>query len=400
MKRAFEENSLGGIKLKNRIIRSATHEGMADSDGRPTEKLEKLYTKLAKGGAGLIITGYAAVDKKGVSHSAGMLRIDNDSYIDDYKKLTETVHRLNTPIVMQIAHCGRQTRSKITGSDTYGPSPIRHKLFREDKPRELSEEEINELIENFVSAIERAKEAGFDGVQLHLAHGYLLSDFLSSYSNRRKDQWGGSLENRFRVIKEILTRSKERIGDFPIMVKINGFDSQRKGMRIEESIEVGKLLESYGCIAVEVSNGTPEDGMSTIRSIGLPVEPTLRYNFSFIGTPKWTYPLLRVLIKLFFKNPREKYNYNMEAATRISQAIAIPVIGVGGIHSMKDIEDSLEGVDYISMSRPFIIEPDIVHKLESGSSQNSLCKLCNYCMILGEERTLKCYYGRLPKKPA
>ena len=255
-KSIFEEVSLSGINLKNRIIRSATHEGMATDIGYPTESLEKLYIRLAKGGVGAIITGYAPVQVDGKSSHYQMNMIDNDESIIEYKKLTDTIHKHNTPIIIQIAHCGRQTRSKVTGCQTVAPSAIRDGFYNEDLPKELSGKEINIIINNFVSGIIRAKKAGFDGVQLHLAHGYLLSEFLSSHYNQRKDCWGGSTENRYRIIDDI---------------------------------------------------------------------------------------------------------------------------------------------DFVSMSRPFIIEPNIVDKFNKGTQKTSKCVMCNYCAIIGEEKPLRCYYGKLPK---
>lgn len=173
----FEPAVLAGMKLKNRIIRSATHEGMADEKGFPTEQLKNLYVKLAKGEAGAIITGYAGIQQDGKTCLYNMTMMDSDDKIPAYREITKAVHEYETLIIMQIAHSGRQTRSKITGLPVVGPSPLRHRVYWEDKPKSLTENAIREIIDNFVAAIVRAKKAGFDGVQLHLAHGYLLADF-------------------------------------------------------------------------------------------------------------------------------------------------------------------------------------------------------------------------------
>ena len=133
-----------------------------------------------------------------------MLMIDQERFVSSYETITEAVHEAETPIILQVAHCGRQTRSKITGFPTVAPSAIRDKFYNEEMPEELTEAQIDDIIDNFVRAIERAKRAGFDAVQLHAAHGYLLSQFLSPYTNRRRDRWGGTTENRFRIIREIL----------------------------------------------------------------------------------------------------------------------------------------------------------------------------------------------------
>ncbi|MBF0442338.1 MAG: NADH:flavin oxidoreductase, partial [Oligoflexales bacterium] len=169
----FMPFSFSGITLKNRIVRSATHEGMADSRGFPTPLLKEKYIQLCKGGVGAIITGYAGIRQDGKSPYQGMLMIDNDESIAAYKDLVDAVHGHDVPIFLQIAHCGRQTRSKITGLKPVAPSAILDKHFNEETPSELTVEQINVIIDNFVAAIIRAKKAGFDGVQLHAAHGYL-----------------------------------------------------------------------------------------------------------------------------------------------------------------------------------------------------------------------------------
>jgi len=191
----FDESTISGISVKNRIIRSATHDGLADENGAPDKKLISKYVNLAKNEVGCIITGYAAVSKNGVSPYPRMMKIYDDSVIDKYKELTDAIHKHCTPVILQIAHCGRQTSSKAIGMQKVAPSNVLH-TFYPDKSKVLSDDEIYSIIDDFVSASVRAEKAGFDGVQLHGGHGYLLHDFLSPYGNRRKDSWGGSLENR------------------------------------------------------------------------------------------------------------------------------------------------------------------------------------------------------------
>jgi len=395
----FEHTSLAGIKLKNRIIRSATHEGMADEKGFPTEKLKNLYIRLAKGDAGAIITGYVGIQADGKTCLFNMTMIDADDKITAYREITNAVHEYETAIIMEIAHCGRQTRSKITGLPTVAPSALRDAFYNEDMPKELSENEINEIINNFVSAIIRAKQAGFDGVQLHLAHGYLLSQFLSSHSNHRKDRWGGSTENKYRIVGEIFKKTKEKIGDYPILVKMNAYDGRKKGMKIEEAIQIAQMLEKSGCAAIEVSCGCFEDGLYTIRGEKLPAAAVMEYNFKFKNLPGFAKTIAIPITKTFMKQPKPLLKYNLDAAIQIKKAVNIPVIVVGGINNMDDINDIIGNnkVDFVSMSRPFIIEPDIVSKFKKGTQTKSKCIMCNYCVIIAEEHPLKCHYGKLPK---
>lgn len=393
----FEPSEISTIKLKCRIIRSATHEGLADENGYPTDLLLRKYEALAKNDVGCIITGYAGVMKNGKGNYHNMLMIDNDSYISHYKQITERIHEYQTPIILQIAHCGRQTRSKITGLPTVAPSPIKDQFFTEDIPVELSESDIEEVINNFVQGIVRAKKAGFDGVQLHLAHGYLLSQFLSSHTNRRTDKWGGSTENKFRIISEIFIRAKQLEGNYPILVKLNGHDGRKKGMTIAESVEIARMLEAVGCAAIEVSCGVYEDGLYTIRGDKLPLDALFKYNFKYNSYPDIIKKIAKPVVPLITKKVKPYQNYNVDAATEIKKNVTIPVIVVGGIKSVEDINAILSGgkADYVSMCRPFIIEPNIVKKFKDGTQLVSKCIDCNYCMIALEENTLRCYQGKL-----
>jgi 2,4-dienoyl-CoA reductase-like NADH-dependent reductase (Old Yellow Enzyme family) len=394
----FEKATLAGIQLKNRIIRSATHEGMADEKGFPTENLKKLYIRLAKGEVGAIITGYAAIQADGKSSLFAMSMIDSDDSIPAYRQITSAVHEYGTPIIMQIAHCGRQTRSKSTGLPTVAPSAIRDAFYNEDMPKELSEDEINQIIDNFVSAIVRVKQAGFDGVQLHLAHGYLLSEFLSSHSNQRKDRWGGSTENKYRIVGEILKKARAQVGGFPILVKMNAHDGRKNGMRIEEAVRIAQLLEKSGCAAIEVSCGVFEDGLNTMRGEKLPADAAMAYTFKYKNLPGPIKAIAKPVLKAFMKQPKPLKKYNLDAAIQIKAAVNIPVIVVGGINNIDDINAIIRNhnLDFVSMSRPFIIEPGIVRKFIQGTDTKSKCIMCNYCAIIGEERPLKCYYGKLP----
>ena len=397
--KTFETTEIAGIKLKNRIIRSATHEGMADESGFPTETYKKLYVRLAKGGVGAIITGYAGIQQDGKSSLLGMTMIDSDGFIPVYKEIVDEVHKHGAKIIMQIAHCGRQTRSKTTGLPTVAPSSIRDKMYNEDKPKELTEGEIYSIIENFSEAALRSKKAGFDAVQLHLAHGYLLSQFLSSYSNKRKDKWGGTTENKYRIIDEIFRKIKDKVGDYPILVKLNAYDGRKKGMRISEAVQIAQLLEKSGCTAIEVSSGVFEEGLYTFRSEKLPIEAAMKYVFKYKNLPGPVKTIAKPVIKAIMKQPKPLKKYNLDAAVKIKKAVDIPVIVVGGFNNIDDINDTIEnkGIDFISMSRPFIIEPNIINKFEEGKQTESRCIMCNYCAIIGEEKALRCYYGKLPK---
>jgi 2,4-dienoyl-CoA reductase-like NADH-dependent reductase (Old Yellow Enzyme family) len=393
----FQAFAMRSITLRNRIIRSATHEGMADERGFPTPKLHKKYLQLAAGGVGAIITGYAGVSLEGKSPLHRMLMIDRDECIPAYRELVNAVHAEGTPIILQIAHCGRQTRSKVTGFRPEAPSAIRDKTYNEDMPMELSGEKIDFIIDAFVKAALRARDAGFDGVQLHAAHGYLLSEFLSPAMNRRTDEWGGTTENRCKIIAEILRRIREQASDYPVWVKINGYDQSKSGMRIEEAATIAALLEKSGCSAIEVSSGVVEEGFSTARPELNPIDAVVHFNFRMKDVPAVLKPVIKLAMKRQFAPKLPTRMYNLDAAEAVKAAVSIPVIAVGGIKSLADIRYILDKgrVDLAALSRPLIMEPGLVEKFRTKKQTESKCISCDYCLLGIEEEPLKCYHGKL-----
>jgi len=187
------------------------------------------------------------------------------------------------------------------------------------------------------------------------------------------------------------------VGDYPILIKLNAYDGRKGGMRIEEAVEIARLLEESGCSAIEVSCGTAEDGFHTARGEKLPIDAILKHTFKFKSLPGWAKMLMRPFANLLSPPVKPISNYNVEAAQAIKAKVNIPVIVVGGIASLSDIRDLLENskADFVSMCRPFIIEPGIVKKFQEGKEDRSRCIRCNYCMVVAEERPLRCYYGKL-----
>ncbi len=393
----FNETTISGIKVKNRIIRSATHDGLADEFGAPTDKLIKKCENLAKNDVGLIIAGYAGVSRNGVSPYPRMVKIFDDGVIDKYKELTSAVHKHGSAVVLQLAHCGRQTSSKVIGVQKVAPSNVFH-AFYPDKAKELTDDEIQTIIDDFVSAAVRAEKAGFDGVQVHCAHGYMLHDFLSPYGNRRTDKWGGSLENRCRIVDLIIKGIKANT-KLPVWIKLSAQDNRRGGMNIDYSVEVCKRLEKAGCDAIEVSCGSVQDGMSTMRSKVLPMDAVFKYREPCASFPKIlkkvALPAAKIVNPLI-KQPRPLENFNVENAALIKKNVSIPVIVVGGIYKVSDMKMILDSgkADFISMCRPFICEPNLVKKLKDGQ-QESKCIMCNYCGLVIEKEPTRCLYGNV-----
>lgn len=396
----FEKVNFGSVELKNRIIRSATHDGLADEMGAPTDKLIKKYSFLARNEVGCIITGYAGVSTNGMSPYPAMLKIHNDYGLDKYTELTQAVHKYSTPIILQIAHCGRQTSTKKIKAQKVAPTAKRH-LFYPDKAAELEESEIREIINDFVKAAIRAEKCGFDGVQLHGGHGYLLHDFMSPHGNKRNDQWGGSTENRCRIVCEIIKEIKAKT-KLPVWIKISAEDNRNGGMNTEESVKIAKILEEAGVDAIEVSCGSVEDGMNTMRSKRMPMEAVFEYRepiASFPGALKTVSLKCAQLVNPLIKQPSLLENFNLYNAEQIKKAVNIPVIVVGGIHRLSDMEDIVEygKADAVSMCRPFICEPNLAAKLKEGKQTEAKCLMCNYCGLVIEKGETKCLYGKIKK---
>lgn len=392
----FEKTTIKGMELKNRLVRSATHEGMADRNGFPTQDLLRLYERLAKGGVGLIITGFAFVTPDGKSPFVGMQGIHTDDHISRYRELVQCAHENGARIAMQIAHCGRQTTREAIGTEPMGPSAVKEKsLFV--KPREMTEEDIERIIEGFAQAARRVKEAGFDAVQIHAAHGYLVNQFLCPHTNRRKDRWGGSLENRMRFVREIYERCRKQVGDnFPILIKINGTDNMKDGLKIEESAVMAQMMGEMGFDGIEVSCGIMEDGYSMLRG-NVPVEVILS---------EWPMyrskgPLFRFIMEYFgrkiIKPPPMIQAYNRESARTIKSKVKVPVFLVGGITDPPSMEEIIEkgDADYISLCRALIADPAFPEKVRNGSREPSRCIHCNLCGAYLISRPLKCYYGKM-----
>ena len=352
MTNLFEPTSINGMTLKNRLVRSATWEGMCMADGRPTGRLTKCYRDLTKGGVGLIISGYTFVRPDG-KQAPGKMGIHTDEFAPEMKSLTKAVHDEGGKICIQLVHCGGQTDSATAGRQPLAPSSVKVDQFSE-MPDELTKDEIRDIITAFKDGARRAKAWGFDAVQLHGAHGYLINQFLSPLTNRRTDEYGGGIENRSRFLFEVYRQIREEVGPgYPVLIKLNAADNLTGGLGSDDAIYVAKKLSEEGIDAIEVSAGTPASGEQTPAR-------------TKIDTP-------------------EKEAYNLEAARRIKKAVNCPVMVVGGFRSYEVVEKALSdyGMDYISMARSFIREPALALRWKNGDTSPAKCISCNGCFKPG-----------------
>lgn len=390
----FTEWQLKNISAANRLVRSATYEGLADQTGRPVPELGRLYAALAANEVGTIVTGFCYVSPQGRAMHPRQCGIDADDKIAPWEKVVSTVRSasVRTVLLMQIAHAGGQTLPKVTGLTAIAPSARRSPYFKV-KPKTMTEADIRNAIEQFASAALRAKKAGFDGVQLHAAHGYLIHQFLSPFINNRTDRWG---ENRFAFMREIILTVKTSCGDlFPVYAKLSIPDGHPGGIDAPLAIPYVREMEQLGVEAVEISYGTMDTPLNIFRG-GAPIDRVLQYNMLFNRGPAW---VKRLWKQLLLPRAKRKFlpfseNYNLHSARAVKQATKIPVVVVGGIRRLEAMEQILQSgdADAVALCRPLIREPDLASKLKSGRTVKSACSNCNICAVMCDSgETLRCF---------
>ncbi len=346
----FEPTNLCGIELENRLVRSATWEGLADPDGRMTPPLLRIYEDLAEGGVGLIISSYLYVDPVG-KQSLGQIGVYSDEMIPGLGDLAAAVHERGGKLVGQIVHCGGQADRRLNGGhQPVAPSTVESEGYSM-APRELSMGEIDTIVADFAAAARRLKTAGFDGVQLHGAHGYLVAQFLSALRNRRTDEYGGSLANRSRFCLEVYRAVRSAVGsEFPVMIKISASDFVDGSTTEEDSCYLASALAAEGIDAIEVSGGKP--GSTKLGA----ARPDIR-------------------------EPKDEAYFLPQAEAIRQAAPEVPLMLVGGVRSPEVIEQILEKgtADYFSMCRPLIREPGLPARWLSGDRQRAACISCLGC---------------------
>ncbi len=337
-----------GAVLPNRIVKAAMSEVLADrGTGEPGEALARLYERWGKGGAGMLLTGNVIVDMAGRTEPGNVV-ITDERHLPGLRRWAEAGQANGAKMWMQISHAGRQTPKKLARVPV-GPSAIGLKgmfgLY--GKPRALESHEITELVERFAFAAGVAKEAGFSGVQIHGAHGYLVSQFLSPRANQRDDEWGGDAERRRRFLVEIVRAMRKAVGpEFPVGVKLNSADFQRGGFTIEESMDVARVLEAEGIDLLEVSGGNYERPAMMSGSSG--------------GTTERASTVARE-------------GYFLEYARQIREVTKTPLLLTGGLRSAAAMANAIESgaVDAIGLGRPLAYEPDLPARILAGTTERA-----------------------------
>ncbi len=346
MKQLFDTTNLKSVPLRNRTVRSATWEGLAGDDGASTDKLTYMMAALAAGEVGLIISSHAYVTPVGKA-SPQQLGIYSDALIPSLREMTDAVHAAGGAIVCQIAHAGGETSADLTGQTPLAPSEMQNE--KGQIAAVMTPEQIQDTIAAFAAAAARTKAAGFDGVQIHAAHGYLISQFLSPFFNHRDDAYGGSLAGRSRLLRDIYAAVRASVGeDYLVMVKINASDFLEPGLTPEEMMDVVADLAEAGIDAVELSGGTRYSGDQG---------PIRRGDSDGV--------------------------YYREIAAACKRRVNVPVILVGGIRERSTAEDLLgqDICDYIALSRPLIAQPDLPALWRRGEIDRCECVACSMCFL-------------------
>jgi 2,4-dienoyl-CoA reductase-like NADH-dependent reductase (Old Yellow Enzyme family) len=353
----FSKGEIGTLQLQNRLVRSATAERMADNQGRPLPIMEALYEKLARGGVGLIISGHMYIHPSGKAHSE-MTGVYSDDLIPDLSRLAEVVHRQRGKVVVQINHGGMQC-SDETVTERIAPSVV-DEISLNRSARAMTRDEIQEMTQAYGDAARRVKEAGFDGVQIHAAHGYLINQFLSPAVNRRTDQWGGDITRRMRFLEEVANSVRKKVGpDYPMLIKLGMKDGVKGGLTLEDSAIVVAALEAMGLDALEISGGIGgKDVVNIKKGIRHESEEAYYLPFAKVARPK----------------------------------THLPILLVGGMRSKTVMERVIqEGhADFISLSRPLITEPNLPDLFKSGQKDKSRCLSANNCWPTTEGEGIAC----------
>ncbi|NQT72917.1 MAG: NADH:flavin oxidoreductase [Chloroflexi bacterium] len=381
--KVFTPGKIAGLELRNRVIRSGCFEGMSQ-EGGVTEALIEHHRRLAEGGIGMTTVAYASVtfDGRGFGHEIWM----RDEIVPDLRRLTEAIHNEGGAASIQLGHCGFFASRREIGKRPIGASR-KFCLFRMSICKEMTHEEINEKIEDYARSALQAKEAGFDAVEIHSGHGYLMSQFLSPWTNHRKDEYGGSLENRLRFPAAIIRRTRETVGpDFPILVKMNQRDGFNGGLEIDDAIQVAKRFEAEGASALIPSCGfTARTPLYMMRG-NVPNKDMARNQSN---------PFMRLGLLMFGRFMVESYPfepmYLLEGARKIKDAVNIPVIYIGGVLSLRDMDTAMnEGFEFIEVGRATVRDPDFVKKLQSGEITESDCDHCNRCIAAMDAGGVHC----------
>ena len=386
----FTPFQLGPLTLRNRTIRSAAFESMGKDFG-PTQQLKDYHVSVARGGIGMTTLAYASINRSGVSFNSQLwLR---DEIIPALKDITDAIHREGAAAAIQIGHCGNMTHWSTAGSFPVSASNG-FNLYSPTFHRRMSHAEIAATAKDFGRAVKLAHEAGFDSVEVHAGHGYLISQFLSPWTNRRRDSYGGSLTNRMRFMQECLTEVLEEAAKLKmaVVVKHNMEDGFKGGIEVPESIEIAREVERLGVHGLVLSSGFVSRAPMAVMRGRIPTK-TMGY---YMGWNEW---LQKIVVSLFGQWMIKQYDFEecffLENAKKFREALKMPLIYVGGLVSREGIERVLgEGFELVQMARALINDPAFVNKMREGDlTTRSGCDHRDYCIARMYSRDMQCCHN-------
>ncbi|MBQ9399003.1 MAG: NADH:flavin oxidoreductase [Bacteroidales bacterium] len=382
----FTPVTFGPVTLRNRVIRSAAFENMAYGNS-PSQDLYDYHVAVARGGVGMTTLAYASVNRSGLSFD-GQLWM-REEIVPGLKRITDAVHEAGAKCSIQLGHCGNMTHRATCGCMPVGASSG-FNLYSPTFVRKMQVKEIDGLVEDFGHAVGLARKAGFDCVEIHAGHGYLISQFLSPYTNHRHDEYGGSLENRMRLMRRVITRVLEAAGDdLGVVVKMNMHDGFRRGMQEAECLEVARELERLGVHALVLSAGFVSKAPMEVMRGAMPLRTLAHY--MDLRKFWWLKALVRVFGRVMIPTVPYKEGYFLEDALKFRAAVKLPLIYVGGMVSRQKMEEVLAaGFQGLQMARALVRDTDFVNKLHSGEIDRSPCGHSNYCIGRMYTLEMKC----------
>ena len=384
----FTPVNIGPVTLRNRVIRSAAFENMAYGNA-PSQDLYDYHVAVARGGVGMTTLAYASVNRSGLSFD-GQLWM-REEIVPGLRRITDAVHAQGAKCSIQLGHCGNMTHRSTCGCMPVGASSG-FNLYSPTFVRGLKKAEIDALVADFGHAVDLAREAGFDCVEIHAGHGYLISQFLSPYTNHRKDEYGGSLENRMRLMQRVIRCVLEHAGDdMGVIVKMNMHDGFKGGMERAECLEVARELERLGVHALVLSAGFVSKAPMEVMRGAMPLKTMAHY------TPIWKYlwfkPLMLIAGRQLIPTVPYREAYFLEDALQFREAVKMPLIYVGGLTSLAKMEEVLgAGFQGLQVARALVHDTDFVNKLRTGEETCSGCGHSNYCIGRMFTLEMKCHH--------
>lgn len=370
----FTEASIGPITLRNRTIRSAAFESMCPGNA-PSQQLLDYHRSVAAGGVGMTTVAYAAVAQSGLSFDRQLWM--RKEIVPGLRKLTDSVHKEGAAASIQLGHCGNMSHKKICGETPVGASSG-FNLYSPTFVRGLRRDELRLMAKAYGNAVRLARESGFDAVEIHAGHGYLISQFLSPYTNHRKDEYGGSLDNRMRFMDEVMAEVMKAAGnDMAVLVKVNMRDGFKGGMDIEDSLQVAHRLVNDGAQALVLSGGFVSKAPMYVMRGAMPIKAMTHYMDCW-----WLKWGVRMAGHLMIPTVPFKEAYFLDDAMLFRKEIKnIPLVYVGGLISREKIEDVLDkGFEFVQMGRALLNEPGFVNRMKLDVNARCTCKHSNYCI--------------------